>query len=112
MYLYMLQSFVAPVIILAASLWTVSSCFLLSAAALPQTVSLYSSRGLIKEVYIFSRALLILNLSARKRLSLVQAAAAMLLICSFQLQLLVKVRPKCLCDEVSVIASPFISRGG
>ena len=105
----MLQSFVAPVIILAASLWTASSCFLLSAVVLSQTASLYSSSGLIKEMYIFSRAcLLILNLSARSRLSLVQAAAVMLLICSFQLQLLVKVRPKCLCEEVSVIASPFI----
>ena len=49
----MLQSFVAPVVILAASLWTASSCFLLSAVALSQTASLYSSRGLIKEMYIF-----------------------------------------------------------
>ena len=66
----MLQNFVAPVIILAASLWTASSCFLLSAVALSQTASLYSSRGLIKEMYIFPRAcLLILNLSARSRLS-------------------------------------------
>ena len=77
--------------------------------ALSQTASLYSSSGQIKEEYIFSReSLLILNLSVRRRLSLVQAVAVMLLICSFQLQFLEKVRPKCLCDDVSVIAVPFI----
>ena len=80
----MLQSFVAPVIILAASLWTASSFVLLSAMALSQTASLYSSRGLIKEMYIISRAcLLILNLSARSRLSLVQAVVVILKICSY-----------------------------
>ena len=35
-----------------------------------------------------------------------------LLMCSAQLQLLVNVKPKCLCDEASVIGVPFIYRGG
>ena len=34
------------------------------------------------------------------------------LICSFQLQFLEKVIPKCLCDVVSEITDPFIKRGG
>ena len=78
--------------------------------ALSQTASLYSSSGLMKELYIFSRASLfiILNLRARYSLSLTQAVAVMLFMCSFQLQLLEKVRPRCLCDVVSVIAVPFI----
>ena len=61
--LVMLRSLVAPVIILAASLWTASNCFLLSVEALSQTASLYSRSGLIKDIYIFfSRAFLfILN---------------------------------------------------
>ena len=49
----MLQSFVAPLIILNVSLWTASNCFLLSVEALSQTVSLYSRSGLIKDIYIF-----------------------------------------------------------
>ena len=77
--------------------------------ALSQTASLYSSSGLMKELYIFSRAsLFILNLRARNSLSLTQAVAVMLFMCSFQLQLLQKVRPRCLCDVVSVMAVPFI----
>ena len=35
-----------------------------------------------------------------------------LLMCSAQLQLLVNVKPKYLCDEASVIGIPFIYRGG
>ena len=35
-----------------------------------------------------------------------------LLMCSSQLQLLVNVKPKCLCDEASVIGFLFIYRGG
>ena len=46
----MLQSFVPPAIIRAASLYTASSCFLLSTEALSQTASLYSSKGLINEI--------------------------------------------------------------
>ena len=109
----MLQSFVAPVIILAASLWTASNFSLHSDVALSQTASLYSSSELIKELYIFSRASrFILNFRARKRFSLDQAVVVMLLICSFQLQFLEKVIPKCLCDVVSEITDPFIKRGG
>ena len=67
----------------------------------------------MKELYIFSRAcLFILNLRARNSLSLTQAVAVMLFMCSFQLQLLQKVRPRCLCDVVSVMAVPFIKRDG
>ena len=47
-----------------------------------------------------------------KKFSLDQAAAVILLMCSAQLQLLVNVKPKCLCDEGSVIDIPFIYRGG
>ena len=46
----MLQSFVPPVIIRAASLCTASNCFLLSTEVLSQTASLYSSKGLINEI--------------------------------------------------------------
>ena len=35
-----------------------------------------------------------------------------LLMCSARLQLLVNVKPKCLCDETSVIGVPFIYRDG
>ena len=51
----MLQSFVPPLMIPAASLCTASSCFLLSTEPLSQTASLYSSNGLINEIYFFSR---------------------------------------------------------
>ena len=91
----MLQSFVAPVIILAASLCTDSNCFLLSVDALSQTTLLYSRRGLMKEMYIFfSRAfLLILNFSTRSKLSLSHAVFVMLFMCSVQLQLFASVNP-------------------
>lgn len=93
----MLQSLVPPVIILAASLCTASNCFLFSEVALSHTASLYSSNGLINEIYIFSRAcLLILNFSARNKFNLVHAVVVILSMCSVQLQLLVKVKPKCL----------------
>ena len=83
--------------------------FLFSVVALSQTASLYSSSGLMKEVHIFLRErLFILNLSARSKLSLVQAVAVMLLICSSQLQFSENVSPRCLCDDVSVMAVPFM----
>ena len=41
----MLQSFVAPVIILAASVWIDSNCFFESEEQLSHTESLYLSRG-------------------------------------------------------------------
>ena len=41
----MLQSFVAPTIILAASVWIAPNCFFESGEQLSHTESLYSSRG-------------------------------------------------------------------
>ena len=52
---YMLQSLVAPVTILAASCWTASMSFLSSLLHLSQTISAYSSRGLMKVIYILSK---------------------------------------------------------
>ena len=46
----MLQNFVPPIIIRAASLCTPFSCFLLSTEALSQTASLYSRKGLTNEI--------------------------------------------------------------
>ena len=55
----------------------------------------------MKEMYIFSRAfLLILNFSTRSKLSLCHAVLVMLYMCSVQLQLFASVNPKCLCDDV------------
>ena len=58
----MLQGFVSPVIILAASLWTASSCFLLSAVALSQTESLYSTL-IFYEAFLSRRQSSYLNFS-------------------------------------------------
>ena len=64
-------------------------------------------------MYIFSSAsLLTLNLRDLNKFSLVHAAAVMLLICSVQLQVVLNVKPKCLCDVMFVISVPFIQRGG
>ena len=61
------------------------------------------------EKYIFSKeCLLSLNFRALKRFNLLQALAAILLMCSFQLHVLENVSPKCLCDSVSFIIIPFI----
>ena len=68
-----------------------------SVLALSQTASLYSRSGLIKKLYIFSRAsLFVLNLSARNKLNFVQAVVVMLFIPTAIF--LEKVRPRCLCD--------------
>ena len=77
--------------------------------ALSKTTSLYSRRGLTKDVYIFSRAsLLTLNLRDLNKFRLVHATAVMLLKYSVQLHLLLNVKPKCLYDIVFVKSVPFI----
>ena len=59
----MLHSLVAPVIILAASTCTASSCFFVSVEQLSHTESDYSSTDRIKDKYMRSRAVrFILNL--------------------------------------------------
>ena len=104
-----LHSFVAPVIIRAASVCIASSCFLISVEALSHTESLYSKRGRVYEMYIFSRAcLLSLNFKILKRFNLPQAVVAILLMYSFQLHVLEHVRPRCLCDVVSSIIVSFM----
>ena len=109
----MLQSFVASVIILAASWCIRSNCFLDSFVQLSHTESLYSSNGRINAMYIFSSAFLfILNLRALIRLNLVHAVAVILLICSVHVHGLEKLRPRYLCFEVSVSTISFILRGG
>ena len=106
----MLHSFVAPVIILAASICIASSCFLLSVVALSHTESLYSNTGLMNAKQIFSSArLLILNLRVRKRLNLVHAASVIWLVQSHVSE---KVKPKCLCVDVHFNGILFIKRGG
>ena len=109
----MLPSFVIPVIILVASWCIRSNCFLDSFVQLSHTESLYSSSGRINAMYIFSSAFLfILNLRALIRLSLVHAVSVILLICSGHVHELEKLRPKCLCFEVSVSTISFILSGG
>ena len=104
----MLQSFVAPVIILGASWCIRSNCFLDSFVQLSHTESLYSSSGRINAMYIFSSTFLyILNLIALIRLSLVHAVLVVFLICSVHVHELEKLRPKCLCFEVSVSTISF-----
>ena len=93
----MLQSFVAPETILADSVWISSNCFFDSDEQLSHTESLYSSNGRMNEMYNFSSDyLLTLNFRALKRLTLVQAFRDILLTCSFHVQVLENVRPKCL----------------
>ena len=93
----MLQSFVAPETILADSVWIASNCFFDSDEQLSHTESLYSSNDRMNEIYNFSSDfLLTLNLRVLKRLSLVQAFRDILLTCSFHVQELENVRPKCL----------------
>ena len=63
--LSILQSLVAPVIVLAASIWIATSFFFVLADELSQTESQYSKSCQKKEMYICSRDLrLILNLRA------------------------------------------------
>ena len=70
----MLHNLVAPVMIRAASMCTVSNCFLESTDALSHTESQYSNSGRTKDMYICSNDLrLTLNFKARSKLSLVQA---------------------------------------
>ena len=93
----MLHSLVVPETILADSVRIASNCFFHSDEQLSNTESLYSSNGRMNEIYNFSSDyLLTLNLRALKRLSLVQAFRDILLTCSFHVQVLVNVRPKCL----------------
>ena len=64
-------------------------------------------------MYIFSSAVLfILNLRALIRLSLVHAVSVILLICSVHVHEFEKLRPRCLCFEVSVSMISFILSGG
>ena len=109
----MLQSFVAPETILADSAWIASNCFFDSDEQLSYTEWLYSSNGRMNEMYNFSSDfLLTLNLRALKRLTLVQAFTVLLLTCSFHVQVLENVRPKCLWLVVSAMMVSFIKRGG
>ena len=107
----MLQSFVAPVIILAASVWIHSNCFFESEEQLSHTESLYSRRGRMYDMYIFSSDfLLILNLRALRRLILVQALSDIPLTRSVHVHVLEKVRPRCLWLVVSSMMVPFIKK--
>ena len=100
----MLQSLVAPETILADSVWIASSCFFDADEQLYHKESIYSSNGRLIEIYNFSSAfLLTLNFRALKRLSLVQAFRDILLTCSFHVQVLENVRPKCLWLVVSAM---------
>ena len=74
------------------------------------TESLYSSCGLINDMFLFSSALRTSNLRALIRLCLVHAM--ILLICSVYVYELEKLRPKCLCSEVFVSTISFILSGG
>ena len=109
----MLQSLVAPVMVLTASMWIVSNCFLASVEELSQTESLYSRRGLINDMYIFSSDfLLTLNLSARIRFSRLHTCPHIFSTWSDQVYLRESVRPKCLCVWVSEITIVVIVNGG
>ena len=90
--LCILQSLVASGTILVASVWIASNCLFDSAEHLSHTVSLYSSRGQMQEIYNFSSDFLLsLNLRA---LRIVQALVHMLFTCAFQVLVLEKVRHK------------------
>ena len=109
----MLQRFVAPVIILAVSVWIDFNCFFESEEQLSHTESLYSSRGHMYDMYIFSSDfLLTLNLRALRRLSLVQALSDILLTWSVHVHVLEKMRPRRLWLVVSSKMVPFIKREG
>ena len=83
----MLQSFVAPVTILAASLWMDSNCILQSFEQSSYTESLHSDKGRTCAVYDFSRAsLLILNVSPRIICNLFQAVSVVVFTCSDQVR--------------------------
>ena len=72
------------------------------------TESLYSSRGQINAIYIFSSAFrLILNLSNLIRFNLDQAVSA---ICSIQEHVFDMVSPRCLWLVVSLRTTLFVSR--
>ena len=109
----MVQSFVALVIILAASCCIRPTCFLNSIVQSSSSESQYSVSGRIDAMYIFSSVFVfILNLRALIRLSLVHAVSVILLICSVHVHEHEKLRPKCLCFEVSVSTISFILSGG
>ena len=93
----MLQSLVVPQTTLADSVWIASNGSFDSDEQLSHTESPYSSNGRMNEIYNFSSDfLLTLNLRALKRLSIVQAFRDIFLTCSFHVQVLENVRPKCL----------------
>ena len=74
----MLHSLVAPVIILAASTCTASSCFFVSVEQFSHTESEYSRTGRIKDMYMRSRAVrFILNFKLLIRFNLAQALLVM-----------------------------------
>ena len=111
--LSMLHSLVAPVIVLAASIWIASSFFFISDDELSQTESQYSNSGRMKETYICSRDFrLILNLRALINFNLTEAFSHMFSIWSVQRQVLEKVTPKCLWLWVSLISLLFMKSGG
>ena len=90
-------------------MYCVKLFFFISVEALSHTESLYSKRGRMHEMYIFSRAcLLSLNFKVFKRFNLPQAVVAILLMCSFQLHVLENVRQRYLCDVVSNIIVSFM----
>ena len=63
----------------------------------------------MNEMYNFSSDFLLpLNLRALKRLTLVQAFRDILLTCSFHVQVLENVRPRCLLFVVSAMMVSFI----
>ena len=93
----MLQSFVAPVINLPASIWIASSCFLISEEQWSRTMSLYSRRA----VYIILRDfLLTLNFRARRRFKRMQIFSEIVRTTSAQLHVFESVSTKCLCVDV------------
>ena len=93
---WILQSLVAPLTILAASLCKDSNCDLHWFEQLSQTELLYSSSGSINAKWIRSTAFrCIQNFNARRFIR-VHASLEIRLICSIQSSVLEKVIPRCL----------------
>ena len=107
----MLQNFVAPRTIRAASIWTASSSV---AFLTPENNYPKQHRYIPREdIYIFSKDFLeTLNLRALYRFSLDQNFSDIDLTCSSRVPELENVRPRCLWQEVFLISVPLINRGG
>jgi len=107
-----LQSFVAPVAILAASICTASTSFCSSTQQLSQMTSAYS-RSLIKQMYIFSReGRQRTNVRERSNPILVHALLTMDEICIFHFASSEKERPICVWDFTVTMGVSSISIGG